>query len=146
MDSTYKNEELIFLSGLREQIPGPPEQYNLSPLLLHMEKVFASIFSPPSICASSNQQMTCKTPTLLLLRWVEKWTKDPGSPLSWPAILTASPTLINFISLSFCLMSGNSFPIRAWTTTFLVAYTGHGPQTTTMYSLPFTFHKNKILL
>ena len=33
-----------------------------------------------------------------------------GSPLSCPAVLTASPTLINFISLSFFLMSGNSFP------------------------------------
>ena len=38
------------------------------------------------------------------------------SPLSWPALLTASPILINFISLSVCLMSGNSFPTRAQTT------------------------------
>ena len=38
------------------------------------------------------------------------------SPLSWPAVLTASPILINFISLSVCLMSGNSFPTRAQTT------------------------------
>ena len=41
-----------------------------------------------------------------------------GSPLSWSAGLTASPTLINFISLSFCLMSGNSFPTHGQTTTF----------------------------
>ena len=40
-----------------------------------------------------------------------------GSPLSWPAVLTESPILINFISLSFCLMSGNSFPTHAPTTT-----------------------------
>ena len=33
--------------------------------------------------------------------------KRVGSPLSWPAVLTVSPTLINFILLSFCLMSGN---------------------------------------
>ena len=33
-----------------------------------------------------------------------------GSPLSWPTVLAASPALINFISLSFCLVSGNSFP------------------------------------
>ena len=38
------------------------------------------------------------------------------SHLSSPAVLTASPILINFISLSFCLMSGNSFPILAQTT------------------------------
>ena len=42
-----------------------------------------------------------------------------SSPLSWPAVLTAPPTLINFISLPFCLMSGNSFPTRACTTTVL---------------------------
>ena len=41
-----------------------------------------------------------------------------GSPLSWPALLTASPTLIDFISLSFCLMSGNSFPTRTQTMTY----------------------------
>ena len=50
----------------------------------------------------------------------KKWTKDPlfniCSPVSWPTVLTVSPTLINFILLSFCLVSGNSFPTRAWTT------------------------------
>ena len=40
-----------------------------------------------------------------------------GSPWSWPTVLTASPTLINFISLSLCLLSGNSFPTRAHTMT-----------------------------
>ena len=30
--------------------------------------------------------------------------------LEWGAIAFSAPTLINFISLSFCLMSGNSFP------------------------------------
>ena len=40
-----------------------------------------------------------------------------SSPLSWPTVLTASPILMNFIFLSFCLMSGNSFPTHAWTTT-----------------------------
>ena len=33
-----------------------------------------------------------------------------ASSLSWPAVLTASHTLINFISLSFYLISGNPFP------------------------------------
>ena len=37
--------------------------------------------------------------------------------MSRPAVLTASLTLINSILLSFCLMSGNSFPTRAWTRT-----------------------------
>ena len=44
--------------------------------------------------------------------------KGVGSPLSWPAVLTVSPTLINCISLSFCLTSGNSFPTHAQTTAF----------------------------
>ena len=42
---------------------------------------------------------------------------------SWPILLavpTSSPTLINSILLSFCLMFGNSFPICAWTTTFMI--------------------------
>ena len=38
-----------------------------------------------------------------------------SSPLSWPAVVTASPTVINFISPSFCLMYGNSFPTLTWT-------------------------------
>ena len=33
-----------------------------------------------------------------------------GSPLSLPTVLTAFPTLINFMLFSFCLMFGNSFP------------------------------------
>ena len=40
-----------------------------------------------------------------------------GSLLSWPAVLIASPTVINFILLSCCLMSGNSFPTCAQTMT-----------------------------
>ena len=36
-----------------------------------------------------------------------------GSPLSWPAVLTASPTLMTCILLSFCLLSGNSSPDHA---------------------------------
>ena len=48
-----------------------------------------------------------------------------GSSLSWPTVLTAFPTLINFISFSFCLMSGNSLPTHAWTMTFLVTCTGN---------------------
>ena len=38
------------------------------------------------------------------------------SPLSWPTVLTTSPILIIFMSLSFCLMSGNSFPTGDETT------------------------------
>ena len=39
-------------------------------------------------------------------------------------VLTASPTLINFISLSFCLMSGNFFPTRAWSPTLWTQASG----------------------
>ena len=78
---------------------------------------------PPSIPASSSQQMTCKTPSHSLYTGYKSGPRTPfnvGSPLSWPAVLTASPTLINFISLLFlyfCLVSGNSFPTHTWTTT-----------------------------
>ena len=43
--------------------------------------------------------------------------KGFGSLLSQLTVLTVSPTLINFISLSFCLMSGNSFPTHTQTMT-----------------------------
>ena len=52
-----------------EWISGPPEQYDLSPLLPHREKLFALLSSTP-ICASSYQQMTHKTPILLLVPWL----------------------------------------------------------------------------
>ena len=74
----------------------------------------------PSICVSSNPQMTYKTPSHFLYPGYKSGLRTPfsvGSPLSWPAVLTVSLTLINFISLSFCLMSGNSFPTHAQTTT-----------------------------
>ena len=53
-----------------------------------------------------------------------KVDKDPSlfnisSPLSFPSVLTVSPTLINFILLLFCLMSGNSFPSHTQTRTEL---------------------------
>ena len=43
-----------------------------------------------------------------------KLAKTFGSLVSWPDVLTASPILVNSILLSFCLMSGNSFPTCAW--------------------------------
>ena len=51
-------------------ISGSPEQYNLSPLLCHREKVLALLSPTPSTCASSNQQMTHKTPNPLLVPWL----------------------------------------------------------------------------
>ena len=78
-----------------------------------------------SICVSSNPQMTYKTPSHFLYPGYKSGLRTPlsvGSPLSWPAVLTISPTLINFISLSFCLMFGNSFPTHAQTTTQMSFY------------------------
>ena len=40
--------------------------------------------------------------------------------LELASILIASPTLINFIFLSSCLMSGNSLPTHAWTMTLFL--------------------------
>ena len=74
----------------------------------------------PSIHASSNEQMTRKTPIPLLVPGYQSGPRTPvyrQFSLSWPAVLTVSPSLINFISLSFCLMSGNSFPTQAQTRT-----------------------------
>ena len=74
----------------------------------------------PSIRASSNQQMTPRPLTHSLYPGYKSRLRTPvqlSSPLSWPALLTASPTLIDFISLS-CLMSENFFPTRAQTMTY----------------------------
>ena len=80
---------------------------------------------PPSIHASSNQQMTHKTPSHSLYPGCKSGLRTPIQhwfSLELARCLTASPTLINLISLSFCLMSRNSFPTRAQT--FLVARRG----------------------
>ena len=49
-------------------ISGPPEQYNLSPLLTHTGLL--PLLPAPSIHASSNQQITHKTPSPLPEPWV----------------------------------------------------------------------------
>ena len=101
------------------------DQYNLSPLLPHREKVFALPFPTQYACLiqpANDLQDPYPTPCTLGIKGP---LFNVGSPLSWLTVLTVSPTLINFISLSFCLMSGNSFPTRAQTMTSLVAHTGN---------------------
>ena len=91
------------------------EQYNLSPLLPHREKVFAPLFPTQYTCliqSANDPQDPYPTPCTLGIKVDLGPLFNFGSPLSWPAVLTASHTLINFISLPFCLMSGNSFPTR----------------------------------
>ena len=114
-----KNQTLIVLPSPMLQLltdSGPPEQYNLSPLLPHREKVFALFFPRP----------------VYVFHPISKWLRRPLSCSLYPgykngprtplrrrfslelaSILTASPTLINFIFLSSCLMSGNSLPTHA---------------------------------
>ena len=46
-----------------ERISGPPEQYNLSPLLPHTWRRYLPYSYSTSIHASSSQQMTRKTPS-----------------------------------------------------------------------------------
>ena len=72
------------------------------------------------IQSASDPQNLYPTPCTLGI----KVDKDPSlfnvsSPLSFPGVLTVSPTLINFILLSFCLISGNSFPTHTRTRTEL---------------------------
>ena len=94
------------------RISGPPEQYNLSPLLPHREKIFALLSpSPPSICTSSNQQMTCKTPIPLLVGPLVGPCGTPDQCRFSLELAHCSNRVShsNKLSLSFCLMSGNSF-------------------------------------
>ena len=102
------------------RISGPPEQYNLSPLLPYREKVFAFSSSTQYTCliqSANDPQDPYPTPCTLAIKVDKGPLLNISSPLSWSTVLTASPTLINFILLSFCLMSGNSFPTHAWTMT-----------------------------
>ena len=96
------------------------EQCNLSPLLPQREKVFA-LLSPTQctrlIQSANDPQDPYPTPCRVGVKVGQRSLFNVSFPLSWPAILTVSPILINFISLSFCLMSGNPFPTRTRTTT-----------------------------
>ena len=49
---------------------GPPEQYNFLPSYAIGRRYLPYSSPPPSIRASSNQQMTRKTPIPLLVPWV----------------------------------------------------------------------------
>ena len=66
------------------------------------------------IQSANDPQDPHPTPCTLAIKVDKEPLLNVSSPLSWSTVLTASPTLINFILLSFCLMSGNSFPTHAW--------------------------------
>jgi len=78
------------------------------------------------IQSANDSQDTYPVPCPLTIKTDQRPTFRVSSPWlsgSWPILLavpTSSPTLINSILLSFCLMFGNSFPICAWTTTFMI--------------------------
>ena len=101
------------------RISGPPEQYNLSPLLPHREKAFAFL-SPHAVYVPHP---------------ISKW---PGRPLSHSlcprykselrtpvqrrfslelAHCSNSVSHSNKLYFPLILLSGNFFPTRAWTTT-----------------------------
>ena len=106
-----------------EEFLGPPEHYNVfSPIL--GEGIWF-LLPATSIQTSSNQQMTYKdpypAPCILAIKMDQGPMFSVGSSSgSQPDMLPVTvpfPTLINFILLSFCLLSGNSFPIHPWATT-----------------------------
>ena len=78
------------------------------------------------IQSANDSQDPYPVPCPLTIKTDQRPTFRVSSPWlsgSWPILLavpTSSPTLINSILLSFCLVFGNSFPICAWTTTFMI--------------------------
>ena len=99
---------------------GPLEQYNLSPLLPYRVKVFASLFLHPIYMPDPVSKWPTRPPSHSLYPGYKSGRRtllNVSSPLSWSTVLKASPTLINCILFSFCLLSGNSFPTHAWTMT-----------------------------
>ena len=77
--------------------------------------------TPLPTLGHSNQSPNATLPCLEAIKISDQFSKGVGFPLSWLAVLTASPTLINCIPLSFCLMSGNAFPTHTHTVTMTVA-------------------------
>ena len=147
---TPRMKEQVNRKGLRMQeqkkkpdpyrsLPSPSPDYNpcrifepswvvwpVSPPTIYKEKTICLTLLPPSIHNWPNQQMTHKTPNLLLIPWLKKnQTKDPHQGQVSLIIRkschcagsnpTPNPALINFILLSFYLLSGNSFPTSALT-------------------------------
>ena len=116
-----KNQTLIVLPSPMLQLltdSGPPEQYNLSPLLPHREKVFALFFPRP----------------VYVFHPISKWLRRPLSCSLYPGYKNALRTPVQrwfslelthyfnsvsnsnkFYFHSFCLMCGNSFPTHPWT-------------------------------
>ena len=82
---------------------------------------------PPSIHASSHQQMTRKTPSHSLHPGYKSELRTAVQDRFSLELAHCSDSISHSNKLYFplfCLLSGNSFPTRAWTTTFLVARTG----------------------
>ena len=93
--------------------PRSKKQYNLSPLLWHGEKVFALLFPHPVYLPHPISKWPARPLSQSLYPGYKSGRRTlfkVSSPLSYPAVLTASPILINLIFLSLCLMSGNPFP------------------------------------
>ena len=63
------------------------------------------------IQSANDPQDPYPTPCILGIKVDERPLFSVDSPLSWPAVLTVSPNLVSFISLSFCLMSGHILKI-----------------------------------
>ena len=111
-----KRGKRIGLKNKEREESGDPrskKQYNLSPLLRHGEKVFALLFPHPVYLPHPISKWPARPPSHSLYPGYKSGRKTPfkvSSPLSYPAVLTASPILINLIFLSLCLMSGNPFP------------------------------------
>ena len=105
------------------------------------ENVFALLFPHPVYMPHPISKWPTRPRSHSLYPGYKSGLRTPpfkvGSPLNWPAVLTASPTLIRFILFSFCLMSGNSFPTCA-RTTFLVACTGNLESHPHLLTSPFS--------
>ena len=69
--------------------------------------------------------------------------KGISSPWSQPTVLTASPTLKNSILISFCPVSGNSFPTRTQTMTWTMAWSHIHLQDS--FSLPLQVFNNHLV-
>ena len=101
-------------------ISGPPEQCTCLPSYPIGRRYFLYSFLYPVYVPHPISKWPARphpTPCTLGIKVEEGPLFTVGSPLSCPAVIKASPTLIKLVSVSFCLTSGSSFPTCSRTTT-----------------------------
>ena len=117
----WKNQTLIVLPSPMLQLltdSCPPEQYNLSPLLPHREKVFALFFPRPVYVSHPISKWPARPLSHSLYQRCKSGLRarvQRRFSLELAHYFNSVSDSNKFYFHSFCLMCGNSFPTHPWT-------------------------------